>query len=240
MPVVTWKKDNRVSVLTMCNGPNRMNRVFSEEMNACLDQIEDDTDVRAVVLTSTDEKNFSQGIDVEWIGRKIQEKDRDTIKAFMYDMNRIFKRLLLFPVPVIAAVNGHAFGNGAIISCACDFRFMKKDKGFFCFPEVDVGIPFLPGMVAFVRKAVPEPMFNRMILSGQRMTAEALEAEGVIVKACDDQDHLMTEALAFAAAFDKKRGIFRELKQRIHQGLIQVLDEQDPVYIEPINLFVPD
>ncbi len=95
-------------------------------------------------------------------------------------------------------------------------------------------------MVAFVRKAVPEPMFNRMILSGQRMTAEALEAEGVIVKACDDQDHLMTEALAFAAAFDKKRGIFRELKQRIHQGLIQVLDEQDPVYIEPINLFVPD
>ncbi len=138
------EKDNRVSVLTMCNGPNRMNRVFSEEMNACLDQIEDDTDVRAVVLTSTDEKNFSQGIDVEWIGRKIQEKDRDTIKAFMYDMNRIFKRLLLFPVPVIAAVNGHAFGNGAIISCACDFRFMKKDKGFSAFLKWMWGFHFCP------------------------------------------------------------------------------------------------
>ncbi len=53
--------------------------------------------------------------------QKIQEKDHDTVKAFMYDMNRIFKRLLLFPVPVIAAINGHAFGNGAIVSCACDF-----------------------------------------------------------------------------------------------------------------------
>jgi enoyl-CoA hydratase/carnithine racemase len=158
----------------------------------------------------------------------------------MYDMNRIFKRLLLFPVPVIAAINGHAFGNGAIVSCACDFRFMKKDRGFFCFPEVDVGIPFLPGMVAFVRKAVPEPLFNRMILSGQRMTAQELEANNVIVKACEDQDHLMTESLAFAAAFDKKRGIFRELKQRMHKDLIQVLDDEDPVYIEPINLFVAD
>lgn len=58
MPVVTWKKDNRTAVLTMCSGPNRMNRIFSEELNACLDQIEDDTDVRAVVLTSTDEKIF--------------------------------------------------------------------------------------------------------------------------------------------------------------------------------------
>jgi enoyl-CoA hydratase/carnithine racemase len=105
---------------------------------------------------------------------------------------------------------------------------------------VDVGIPFLPGMVAFVRKAVPEPLFNRMILSGQRMTAEELEAQGVIVKACHDREHLMTEALAFAAAFDKKRGIFRELKQRMHKDLIKALDDEDPVYIEPLSLFVPD
>jgi enoyl-CoA hydratase/carnithine racemase len=79
-----------------------------------------------------------------------------------------------------------------------------------------------------------------MLLSGQRMTAQELEANNVIVKACEDQDHLMTESLAFAAAFDKKRGIFRELKQRMHKDLIQVLDDEDPVYIEPINLFVAD
>ncbi|MEE4362803.1 MAG: enoyl-CoA hydratase/isomerase family protein [Desulfotignum sp.] len=240
MPVVTWKKENRIAVMEMCNGPNRMNQIFSQVFNQCLDQIQEDTDVRAVILTAADEKNFSQGIDVEWIGQKIQEKENDTVMAFMYNMNKIFKRLLLFPVPVIAAINGHAFGNGAILSCACDFRFMKKDRGFFCFPEVDVGIPFLPGMIAFVRKAVPEHLFNRMILSGQRMTAQELEANNVIIKACDNQETLMTEALAFAAAFDKKRGIFRELKQRMHKDLIRVLDEQDPVYIDALNLFVAD
>ncbi len=238
MAVVAWKKENRVAIVEMCNGPNRMNQVFSDDMNLCLDQVQADTDVRAMVLTSTDEKNFSQGIDVEWIGKKLQNRENDTVMAFMYGMNTIFKRLLLFPVPVIAAINGHAFGNGAILSCACDFRFMKKDRGFFCFPEVDVGIPFLPGMIAFVRKALPETLFNRMILSGQRMAAQDLEAARAIVKACDNQDMLMQEALAYAAAFDKKRGIFLELKQRMHKDLIRIIDEQDPVYIDGLNLFV--
>jgi len=59
-------------------------------------------------------------------------------------MNDLFKKLLLYPMPVIAAINGHAFGNGALLSCTCDFRFMRSDKGFFCFPEVDVSIPSFP------------------------------------------------------------------------------------------------
>ena len=240
MPKVIWKKENRTAVVEMCNGPNRMDQVFSRDFNQCLDQVREDTDIRAMVLTATDEKNFSQGIDVEWIGKKLQEQDNDTVMAFMYDMNRVFKRLLLFPVPVIAAISGHAFGNGAILSCACDFRFMKKDRGFFCFPEVDVGIPFLPGMIAFVRKALPEHLFNRMILSGQRMTADDLEVHNVIIKACGNQEALMTEAMAFAAAFDKKPGIFQELKQRMHKDLVRVMDEQDPVYIDALNLFVAD
>lgn len=240
MPVITWKKSDRVAVVEMCNGPNRMNQVYSEEMIRCLDEIESDPEVKAIVLTSTDEKNFSQGIDVEWIGGELAAGNTHTVKAFMYRMNAVFKRLLTFPVPVVAAINGHAFGNGAILSCACDFRFMRKDRGFFCFPEVDVSIPFLPGMIGFVRKAVPEACFNDLLLSGRRATAPELEAASVIVKACEDQEALMDEAMAFAAAFDKKRGIFQELKKRIHRELIRIIDEEDPAYIEPLNLFVAD
>lgn len=240
MSVVKWRKQDNIAIIEMCNGPNRMNRTFSEAMLHCLDQVEEDAGVQSAILTSTDEKNFSQGIDVEWIGGKLAAGDNEAVKSFMYGMNDVFKRLLLFPVPVIAAINGHAFGNGAIISCACDFRFMRKDKGFFCFPEVDVSIPFLPGMIGFVRKAIPEYRFNQMLLSGQRMTAPDLESSNVIVKACDDQDALMTEALAYAATFAKKRGIFQELKKRIHKDLVRIIDEEDSAFIEPLNLFVAD
>ena len=149
MKVVQWENQNDIAVITMCNEANRQNLEFAEQMNLCLDQILEDKTIFSMVLTSSDEKNFSQGIDVEWLNQKIAEQDFDCIKTFMYAMNTVFKRLLLMPLPVIAAINGHAFGNGAILSCACDFRFMRKDKGFFCFPEVDVNIPFLPGMIAF-------------------------------------------------------------------------------------------
>ena len=240
MSVVKWEKENRIALVEMCNGANRMNQTFSYEMTQCLDQVEADPEVRALVLTSTDEKNFSQGIDVEWVGGKMAAGDNAAVIDFMYGMNRVFKRLLLFPVPVIAAINGHAFGNGAILSCACDFRFMKKDRGFFCFPEVDVSIPFLPGMIGFVRNAIPEHRFNDMLLSGRRVTAPELEASSVLVKACEDQETLMADAMAFAAGFDKKRGIFRELKQRIHRELIRIIDEEDPPYIDALNLFVAD
>lgn len=240
MAIIEWNKENGVAIVKMCNGPNRMNQAFAERMNQCLDEVLADTEIRAMVLTSTDEKNFSQGIDVEWIGGKLQSSENQAVISFMYGMNTIFKRLLLFPVPVIAAINGHAFGNGAILSCACDFRFMKKDKGFFCFPEVDVSIPFLPGMIGFVRKAIPEYQFNQMLLSGRRVTAVELETANVIVKACDDQETLMAEALGFAGSFAKKRGIFKELKKRMYKELVRILDEDDSEYIDALNLFVAD
>jgi len=239
MAVIEWKKENKVAIVEMCNGPNKMNRIFAESMNQCLDEILEDTEIQGVVLTSTDEKNFSQGVDVEWIGSKLHAQENEAVISFMYGMNNIFKRLLLFPVPVIAAINGHAYGNGAILTCACDFRFMRKDKGFFCFPEVDVSIPFLPGMIGFVRKAIPEDKFNHLLLSGQRMTAEELESASVIVRACE-QESLLTDAVSFAGSFAKKRGIFQELKKRIHKELIRIIDEEDPEFIDDLNLFVVD
>ena len=240
MAVIEWKKEGGVAVVTMCNGANKQNQEFAKQMNRCFDEILEDTSLSSVILTSSDEKNFSQGIDIEWMGQKMQDQDFETIKSFMYGMNGIFKRILLMPIPVIAAINGHAFGNGAILACACDFRFMRKDKGFFCFPEVDVSIPFLPGMIGFVRKAIPEYQFNEMLLSGKRMTADLLAASNVIMKACDNQEELMTEAMSFAAGFMKKRGIFGELKKRIHKDLVHTIDTQDPAYIDSLDLFVQE
>lgn len=240
MAVIEWKKQNGVAIVSMCNAANKMNKSFSQDFNQCLDRIESDAHVKAMILTSPDEKNFSQGVDVEWIGEKFAANQGQEIIDFMYGMNDVFKRLLLFPVPVIAAINGHAFGNGAILTCACDFRFMRKDKGFFCFPEVDIGIPFLPGMIALVRKALPEYMFNHMVLTGRRMTAVDLEHANMLVKACESQEDLMKEAMVFAAGFDKKRGIFRELKKRAHKDVCRIMDEQDPEYINTLNLFAAE
>ena len=228
MPIMTWAKDETVAILTMTNGENKQNLVFAQTLNAMLDEIIADKSVTALIITSNDEKNFSQGIDVEWILAKLQKKEYQPVNDFISGMDSVFKKLLLYPVPVIAAINGHAYGNGSIMSCACDFRFMKSDRGFFCFPEVNLGIPFRPGMNAFIKKAVPLYKLSEMQLTGNRYTAQELEAHHIILKACNDKEDLMAKALAYAKTFQKKRGIFGELKKRLYKDIIEIMDTPVP------------
>jgi len=239
MSVVKWEKKETVAIITMMNKENRQNLVFANEMINAFDEILKDASIFSVILTSDDEKNFSQGVDLPWLLEKKQANDLQAIRDFMYRMNDVFKKILLFPMPVIAAINGHAFGNGAILSCACDFRFMRADKGFFCFPEVDISIPFLPGMVSWVKRAIPYYKFEEMLYSGKRVTAPELAEHHAIVKACKDLDDLMTSSFEFAKTFQKKRGIFGEMKKRNHKEIVRIIENEDPEFIEPLYIMVP-
>ncbi len=240
MSIVFREQNGSVAVIRMNNGQNLQNLEFANAMNAALDEAIADETVQAIVLTSADEKFFSNGIDVQWLGEQFNAKAYQSIRDFCYGMDAVFKKLLLAPVPTIAAINGHAFGNGAIIACACDFRFMKSDRGFFCFPEVDLGIPFLPGMDAFIEKAIPTYKFNELKLTGKRATAPELAEHHIIEKACDNAEHLMSEVLAFAAFFQKKRGIFAEHKHRMYKHIIAVIDNENPEYIDALNLMIQE
>lgn len=240
MSIVLWEKKATVAVLSMNNKENRMNLDYASAMIQALDEILEDKGIFSVVICSSDEKNWSQGIDLQWLMERKAADDLNAIRSFLYRMNDLFKKLLLYPMPVIAAINGHAFGNGALLSCTCDFRFMRSDKGFFCFPEVDVSIPFLPGMIAFARKAIPEYKYQEMVYSGRRFTASELEEHHVIRKACRDQDELMKESMDLARTFEKKRGIFGELKKRMYKSVIQALDKEDREFIEPLSIVVQD
>ena len=240
MSIVLWEKRDTVAVLTMNNKENRMNLDYAHAMIKALDEILEDKGIFAVIIASSDEKNWSQGIDLQWLMERKAADDLNAIRSFLYRMNDLFKKLLLYPMPVIAAINGHAFGNGALLACTCDFRFMRSDKGFFCFPEVDVSIPFLPGMIAFARKAVPEYKYQEMVYTGKRLTADELETHHVIRKACRDQDELMKESMDFAKTFEKKRGIFGELKKRMYKSIIQALEKEDREFIEPLSIVVQD
>ena len=228
---MNWTKNDSVAIITMTNGENRQNLVFSQELNAMLDEVVADQSVNAVIITSNDEKNFSQGIDVEWIMNKLQSKDVGPVDEFILGMNEVFKKLLTMPIPTIAAINGHAFGNGSILSCSCDFRFMRADRGFFCFPEVNLGIPFRNGMNAFIKKAVPMYKLVEMQLTGNRYGAPELEKHHIIVKSCANHEELMAESLAFARNFQKGREIFGEIKKRLHKEIVVAIDTGDPATI---------
>jgi enoyl-CoA hydratase/carnithine racemase len=231
MALIEYELDENVAVVTMNSGENRFNLLFLDEFLSVLDTIENDTDANALVVRSAHEKIFSNGIDLDWLVPFIQKNDLDTVKKFLYTMTSLFKRLLIYPMPTIAAITGHAFAGAAILCCAFDFRFMRSDRGFFCFPEVDLGIPFLPGMIAIAKKAIPMYKLEEMKYTGKRLTAYECEEHHIVMKACHIND-LMSEALSFAKSLNKGREIIGAMKKGMYKDIVRVLDEEDPLIIE--------
>jgi len=231
MALVEYKLDDKVAIVTFNSGENRFNPSFLDAFLSVLEDIEINTEANSLIVNSAHEKIFSNGIDLEWLYPYVEKKDVDTCKAFFYKLNDVFKRVLMYPMPTIAAMNGHSFAGGAILSCAFDFRFMRTQRGFFCFPEVDLGIPFLPGMTALLKKAIPLYKVVEMQLTGSRLPAEECEKHHIIEKACPIED-LMTEAITFAKAQDKRRIVVSELKKILYKDVLRAIEEEDPPLIE--------
>ena len=236
MAMVEYMLDKNVAIVTMNSGENLFNFTFLGEFLSVLDVIENDTSANVLVVRSSHEKIFSNGIDLKWLAPFVQKNDMATVKKFLYNLNELFKRLLTYPMPTIAAITGHAFAGGAIMSCTFDFRFMRSDRGFFCFPEVDLGIPFLPGMIAISKKAIPMYKFVEMKYMGKRLTAYECEEHHIVMKACHIDD-LMSEVLSFAKGLNKRREVIGEMKKGMYKNILHAIDVEDPKGIESGKLF---
>jgi enoyl-CoA hydratase/carnithine racemase len=231
MPVIDYTLDESVAIITMNNGENRFNPDFLDAFLNVLDEIENKTEAKTVIVTSAHEKIFTNGLDLEWLVPTIQNGEVKTAKDFFYKLNVLFKRVVTYPMITIAAISGHAFAGGAIFTGAFDFRFMRSDRGFFCLPEVDLGIPFLPGMLALLGKAIPDYKFNEMQYTGMRLTAKDCEEHHIVMKALHIDD-LMKETLEFAKGLNKNRNTVKEMKKRMNKHIVHCLDVEDVPYIE--------
>ena len=112
----------------------------------------------------------------------------DDLAAFMDRTLRLLTRLLTFPVPTAAALNGHAFGIGAMLALAHDRRVMRPDRGWFCLPEIDLGMQFHPLMLALVTHRLPGPVAEEAILSGRRYDGAAAVEAGIAHSLADLDD----------------------------------------------------
>ncbi len=221
------KEQERVYVVTMnYKKENRFNPAMIAEMMECLDIIEKDDRAGAVVFTGGDPKFFSNGLDLEHIMMNIASPDK--IVDYLKQVNGMFKRVTLYPKPTVAALNGHTFAAGLFLAAHMDFRFMREDRGWICAPEIDINIPFLPGMIEICRAVMPPASFHRLYYTGGRFTGpEALNMG--FVEAVYPEDQLIPKSVEFAAALAKKKmKTYAEMKRRIREEVVAALDEKDP------------
>ncbi|MEP6626147.1 MAG: enoyl-CoA hydratase/isomerase family protein, partial [Acidimicrobiia bacterium] len=128
-------------------------------------------------------------------------------------LHSLFGRLLLFPAYTVGALNGHTFAAGAMISCCFDARVMRSDRGYWCLPEVDLGLPLSDAMMAVVSARLPLEAVQDAMLTGRRYNAEEAEALGIVTDT-SDEERLLDVALALAAPMaGKHRGVIAEHKR---------------------------
>lgn len=139
---ILMTQQGAIAILTL-NRPeklNALNYATNDRMIALLDQIEDDPTVRLVIITGAGERAFSAGGDIHEFSRSVANGPDLAIKEFVRRGQRMTRRLEAFTKPIIAAVNGIAFGGGCEITEAVHLA-VASDRAAFAKPEINIGIP---------------------------------------------------------------------------------------------------
>lgn len=191
---LSYEKQDNIGILTI-NRPDKMNAISNEltdELQVFLDEVEDDTDLRALVITGAGDKAFVAGADI----KELVERDALIGRRVSRLRQEIFARIENLPIPVIAAVNGYALGGGLELALACSIRICS-DKATFGAPEVKLGIIPGDGGTQRLPRLVGLGRAMELILTGDFIDAQEAFRIGLANKIVP-HDELMEKTLELA------------------------------------------
>jgi enoyl-CoA hydratase/carnithine racemase len=215
MVELSWQGD--VAVVTMADGENRFDDAEVARWHEVLDELEAREGALALVTTGVD-RFYSNGLDLAWMG-----EHRTEAGPMIADLHRLWGRVLGFPGITVAAVNGHAFGAGALLSSAHDRIVMREDRGYWCMPEVDLSLPVGEGMTALLSATLPAAAVHRALVTGHRFTGADALAAGIAAELAP-LDEVVERAVAWAAPLaGKDREVIAVHKRILHGSTIDRL-----------------
>lgn len=200
-----------VRILHLDDGENRYNRRSADAIHGALDEVAS-VDGPVALVTVGAGKFFSNGLDLAWMGTDEGRADSN----FLDDVHRILQRVLHLDMATVAAVNGHAFAGGAMLAVAHDHRVMREDRGFWCIPEVDLGLPLTDIMFAVLDAHLPRQTLATASITGQRYGGPEALAAGIVHELAAEED-VLERAVEFAASMaDKDRTVIAAHKRLLY------------------------
>jgi enoyl-CoA hydratase/carnithine racemase len=217
MAYVELERDGALFVLRMVDDDNRFHGDSVAEWHAAIDEVEASTGPAALVTTGTG-RFYSNGFALEQI---IED---GTIGEVIPDALRLFARFLRLPVYTVAALNGHVFAAGAMLAMTHDARVMRADRGYWCLPEADMGVPLAPGMTQLIAEKLPIATAHPAIMTARRWGGEEAVTAGIVDEAVPE-DQVLARALELAAArVDTSREATTALRTGLYADLIATLE----------------
>jgi len=220
MDYICYEQKERTVIITI-NRPEALNALNShvlEELSEVFDSIDTDN-MRTVIITGAGQKAFVAGADI------VEMADLTRTKGEMFGKkgNDVFRKIELFPIPVIAAVNGFALGGGCELAMSCDIR-LCSEKAVFGQPETGLGITPGFGGTQRLARLVGMGKAKELLYTARTVKArEALEI-GLVNQVCS-QEELMGVAMAMADKISSNAPIaVRACKKAVHEGLETDMD----------------
>lgn len=209
------EKDS-IGIVTINRPPtNTWNLAAMEEFELVMNELENDKKVRVVVITGAGEKCFSAGFDIS---------DAANATKIMPKGQKTWERIDRFPKPVIAAINGYAFGGGLELALSCHFRIMTdSSQAKVGLTELNLGIiPAWGGTQRLLRLVGKSKTLDMILFSKRLNVSEALEI-GLIDKV-SSHDKLMEDVLTFAGKLAKRPPIavsctLKAISAGIYEGM---------------------
>ncbi|HXC51877.1 MAG TPA: enoyl-CoA hydratase-related protein [Candidatus Limnocylindrales bacterium] len=224
MAELDLSRDGDVFVLRMKTGENRFNPDFIGAMNAALDEVEACRGAAALVTTG-EGKFYSNGLDLDWLS---QQEHADAMR-FLATVLALFARIVAFPFPTCAAIGGHAFAGGGMLALAHDWRVMRSDRGFFCLPELDLGMPLVLGMTSLIKEKIGPRAFRETVLTGGRFGADDCVRMGIVDQAAADAEVISSAVERVRPLAGKSRDACKALKKGLYAALLTDLTCTDAV-----------
>ena len=230
--MINLDKEGDVFILTMDDGENRWNTTFVRAFSAALDEVEASEGPAALVSTSSTEKFFSNGLDVEWFSGKGAHPGGDR-SVFRKELMALMGRIVTLPVPTIAAINGHAFGAGLVCALSHDIRLMREDRGYACANEVELGLVIPHPELALFRHKLPMNTFFQTVQLARRWTGPDA-VEGGLAEEALPLDQLLERALARGAELARlgaNREAYGMMKEAIYGENAAINNVHGPAYM---------
>ena len=187
-----------------------------EEYFSYLDEIEASLGNASLVITSSHPKTWCNGINLGWFMSRVPDEQLKLIK----NMERLYLRLATLNLPTIACITGNVYAGGAIMACTADFRYMRSDRGRFCFSEVDVKLPFSPIMIEIIKLLPNNQALNELALTGVRWGGEECLPKQVVDGVFPENElfEQCMEKARFLAT--KDRGTYTTIKHSLRKEVV--------------------
>lgn len=200
---------------------NAFSPAFLDALDAALDEVEASEGPAALVTTGAG-KFYSNGLDLGVVAG-----DPAGLPAYVSRAQRLFARVLRLEMPTVAAINGHAFGAGAMLALSHDHRVMRADRGFWNLPEARLGMPFPAGMNALISVRLGHGVASTAMLTARRYAADEAVAAGIAHESAEG-DAVLERAMAIAEESAPLRGAnYAGIRAGLVGGILPHLD--DPV-----------